>query len=348
MAEPPIDGPDQRARLAAWLSARLGAPVTIGAMARMSGGAIQENWRLHLDVGGAASELVLRTDAASVVAASAGREEEFRVLAHAYRAGITVPEPIGFCADRSVIGRPFSVARRIHGVADARRLTREEALIPDHEALGEALGAELARIHAIRPPVADLDVLPRPAGVPALARIALYRGWLDALAHPQPAIEWALRRLELRAPAAEIVTLVHGDYRTGNLMIDAGRLTAVLDWEFAAWGDPVEDIGWFCARCWRFARPDREGGGLASRAAFYRGYEREAGRTIPAAAVPFWEAMATLRWAIIALQQGERYRADATPTLEPAMTGRLAPQLVLDALEQVDALAPLAETADAR
>jgi aminoglycoside phosphotransferase (APT) family kinase protein len=348
MAEAAIDGPDQRARLAAWLGARLDSPVAIRAMARMSGGAIQENWSLQLDVGGTATELVLRTDAASVVAASAGREEEFRVLAHAWRAGVTVPEPIGFCADRGVIGRPFAVARRVEGIADPRRLTRDEALIPDRESLGEALGAELARIHAIRPPIADLDFLPLSNGVPAQARIGRYRRWLDALAHPQPAIEWALRRLELHAPAAETVTLVHGDYRTGNLMIDAGRLTSVLDWEFAGWGDPMEDIGWFCARCWRFARPDREGGGLASRAAFYRGYERQAGHTIRETAVPFWEAMATLRWAIIALQQGERYRAEATPTLEPAMTGRLAPQLALDALDQVDAIAPLAEPQDAR
>ncbi len=144
------------------------------------------------------------------------------------------------------------------------------------------------------------------------------------------------------------MTLVHGDYRTGNLMIDAGRLTGVLDWEFAGWGDPAEDIGWFCARCWRFARPDREAGGLASRAAFYRGYEGKAGHAVQETAVPFWEAMATLRWAIIALQQGERYRAEATPTLEPAMTGRLAPQLALDALEQVDAIASLGEPEDAR
>ncbi len=212
MAEAAIDAPDQRARLAAWLSARLDAPVAIRAMARMSGGAIQENWMLQLDVRGATSELVLRTDAASVVAASAGRQEEFRVLAHAYRAGVTVPEPIGFCADCGVIGRPFSVARRVHGIADPRRLTREEALIPDREALGEALGAELARIHVIRPPVADLDFLPLPDGVPALARIRPVQG-LARRPRPSPAGD----RMGVAAPGTACAGGRGGDARAWRL-----------------------------------------------------------------------------------------------------------------------------------
>ena len=50
-------------------------------------------------------------------------------------------------------------------------------------------------------------------------------------------------------------------------------MTGILDWEFAGWGDPDEDIGWFCCKGWRFARLDREAGGIAERAPFYRGYE---------------------------------------------------------------------------
>ena len=68
--------------------------------------------------------------------------------------------------------------------------------------------------------------------------------------------------------------LCHRDFRTGNYMLDIGSrgatLTGILDWEFAGWGDPDEDIGWFCCKGWRFSRLDREAGGIAARAPFYQ------------------------------------------------------------------------------
>ncbi len=87
----------------------------------------------------------------------------------------------------------------------------------------------------------------------------------------------------------------------------APKLTAILDWEFAGWGDPDEDIGWLCCKGWRFGRLDREAGGIAERAPFYRGYESESGRRLDPERVRFWEVMANLRWAVIAMQQSDRF-----------------------------------------
>ena len=109
-------------------------------------------------------------------------------------------------------------------------------------------------------------------------------------------------------------------------MVDAEGLTAILDWEFAGWGDPVQDIGWFCAACWRFGRPDLEAGGIAPRAAFYRGYEAVSGRGIDPEAVRYWEIMAHLRWAVIALEQGHRHVSGQETSLQLAQTGRMAPE----------------------
>ena len=120
------------------------------------------------------------------------------------------------------------------------------------------------------------------------------------------------------------MTLVHQDFRTGNYMVDEGGLTGILDWEFAAWGDPMSDIGWFCARCWRFGNDALEAGGIAPRAPFYRGYERASGRTIEPGRVAFWEVMAHIRWATIALQQGARV-SGGEDSLDLALTGRVYP-----------------------
>jgi aminoglycoside phosphotransferase (APT) family kinase protein len=147
----------------------------------------------------------------------------------------------------------------------------------------------------------------------------------------RPGLEWALRWAERHAPPRGEVVLTHQDFRTGNILVDEAGLTAILDWEFAAWSDPMADIGWFCAECWRFSRPDLEAGGLCDREPFYAGYTEGSGRTIDPARVRWWELMAHVRWAVIALQQGRR-RAGGTEALSLALTGRIADPLELAAL----------------
>jgi len=125
---------------------------------------------------------------------------------------------------------------------------------------------------------------------------------------------------------------VHQDFRTGNYLVDGSGLKAILDWEFAGWGDPMSDLGWFCAQCWRFSRPELEAGGISSRENFYQGYRETADRQINDEAVRFWELIAHLRWAVIALQQSNRHISGNQRSLELALTGRLLPGLELQIL----------------
>lgn len=322
----------RRAELQAWIAERAGAGrARLSGLAKLSGGAIQENWAAELHLDGVLHPVVIRTDAPSGVAVSHGRAQEFALFKAAHEAGVTVPEPLWLETSGTVTGRPFFVMRRARGTAAGHRLVKEE-----NAGLAEALGRELARIHRIRPPRPDLAFLEMPEGSPALHLVGQFRAWLDRHRAPQPVLEWGLRWLELNAPARGEVALCHNDFRTGNYMVEAGRLTAVLDWEFAAWGDPVADIGWLCAPCWRFGARDREVGGIGAREDLYRGYEAESGRPLDRAAVPYWEVMATLRWAIIALQQAERHVSGGETSIELALTAHVVPELELDVLELID------------
>jgi len=321
---------ERKAALEGFLAAAAGAEAVEIVDARpLTDGAIQENWLLDLQVSGGAQagalEAVLRTDARSAVAVSRSRAEEFAVLSAAHRAGVTVPEPLWLCTDHGVIGKPFYVMRRVGGTAAPRRLMKESDLGGDRDELAARLGRELARIHSIVPPQAELAFLGAPPDNPAQAAIARYRGYLDDLGGGFLALEWGLRWCELHAPPPQGPVLLHQDFRTGNYMVDRQGLTGILDWEFAEWGDPMSDIGWFCAACWRYAHPELEAGGIAPRGPFYRGYEAESGRRIDPEAVAFWEIMAHLRWAVIALQQGERTLSGGEDSLELALTGRVYP-----------------------
>ncbi|WP_241687831.1 phosphotransferase family protein [Janthinobacterium sp. 17J80-10] len=327
-----LDSPAVHDSLQRYLLAQAGAAqVAITKMARLSGGAIQENWALDVTVEGGPYQgkqtWVLRTDAPSAVAVSLTRPQEFAVLSVAYQAGVTVPRPLWLCRDPDVAGRDFFVMERIAGVAAGHRLVREAELVPNRAMLGEELGANLAQLHTVVPPQPSLDFLPAPYANHALETIAEYRRHLDHIDVASPALEWGLRWCELHAPASVPACLIHRDYRTGNYMVDQGKLSGVLDWEFAGWGDPREDIGWLMARCWRFSANEREAGGVSHAEDFLRGYQRISGRSFTRAELRYWQVMAHLRWAVIALQQAQRHLSGKQPSLELALTGRLVAEL---------------------
>ena len=332
-----MDDAAQR-RLSTFIGEATGAgSVEILELSRLSGGAIQENWGLTVALTGGPwvgqHRWVLRKDAASGVAVSLGRKEEFTLLRAAEEAGVTVPKPLFLCEDTTVLGTPFYIMARIEGVALGPKVVKDLSLGGDREALTAQLGRELARIHSIVPPQPDLAFLDEAEGHPALRDIARYRAYLDEMGEARPALEWGLAWCADRLPARQETVLVHQDFRTGNYMLDDSGLTGILDWEFCAWGDPMSDLGWFCAQCWRFGRPDLEAGGIGERETFYQGYEEESGRGVDREAVAFWEVMAHLRWAVIALQQGHRHIAGQQASLELALTGRMAAQLELAVLD---------------
>lgn len=327
-----------RERLQGFIARAAGAKsCAITALRRLRGGAIQENWYLDTEITGGAFagslEAVVRTDAASRIDESLKRAQEFILLKAALAAGVTVPEVLWLCRDPSVLGREFFVMRRVAGAAAGHRLVKDERLRQRSEALVEQLGKELARIHTITSSADGFDFLSLPEPSPALYWIDRFRQYLDHLAIPHPVLEWGLRWLERNAPTEAEIVLCHHDFRTGNYMVDESGLTGILDWEFAGWSDFHEDIGWFCARCWRFGVHDREAGGIGARETFYRAYEKASGRRIDPGAVSYWEVMAHVRWAVIALQQAQRHLSGDEPSLEPALTSHLVPGLELEILQ---------------
>ena len=332
---------DRRAALARCLAvAGAASTVEITGLTQLRGGAIQENWAVdaRFSEGPLAGDqrLVVRTAAWTGVAASLSRLEEFAVLKAAFAAGVTVPEPLFASDDAAAFGRPFFVMRRVNGIAAAHRITRDAALEPAFAGIAERLARELARIHTIRPPRPDLYFLAPYAEVGPAQQIAGFLAYLDRHPTPRPVLEWGIRWLETHIPSPAEPVLCHHDFRTGNYMLDGAELTGILDWEFAGWGDPHEDIAWFCCKGWRFARLDREAGGITNRTSFYRAYESASGRCIDPKRVRFWEVLASVRWAVIALQQSDRYMIGGERSLDLALTGRRATECELEILMLLD------------
>lgn len=326
-----------QSRLQPYLARRLNAPVSITRFTALIGGACQDNYAVDLYVGDdpTPGEYVLRTDKGRALALSLSREAEYHVIESAYRAGVKTPKPFLLEPSPEVLGHPFYLMARIAGTAIARKVLSDPGLASVRAKLSVELAEQLARIHTITPEH-DGPPLPVPKQSPVQSALEQARASLDGLSEPLPALELGLRWLQANAPPKSRVTLVHGDYRTGNFMVTPDGLSGVLDWEFAHYGDPLEDVAWIGIRDWRFGRLEQPVGGFAYREPFYRAYEAASGREVNAAYVHYWEVFGNFNWAGGAAQQAERHLSGADRSIELASIGRRVPEMAYEMLRLIE------------
>jgi aminoglycoside phosphotransferase (APT) family kinase protein len=296
---------------------------------RLSGGASQETWRFDMlhpqgNVGAILRRAPLGYSAAPERAA--GLNAEARLMQMAFDAGVPSPRVLHVLAPEDGLGTGF-IMQRVEGETIARRILRGEEFAEARGRLARQLGAVLAGIHGL--PHAQLPDLRR---VIAAMELDEFERDYRSLNWPKPVFELALRWLRERDPGPPPeVTLVHGDFRNGNLIIGPDGVRAVLDWELAHFGDPMEDLGWVCVNSWRFGEVDKPVGGFGSREELFAGYEA-AGRRVDPARVKFWEIMGTLRWGLMCGGMMQRFRKIPDYSMEHAMIGRRASETEIDLL----------------
>src|SRR5579872_7002740 len=311
-----------------------GSAAELTSLARESGGASRQTWSFDAVVAGQRHALILRRDPPGISRgerekqASLDRATEFRVLRAAFAAGVRAPEVLFELLPEDGLGEAY-VMRRIGGTAIARKLLRDSPYAEARQKIASQLGEILARIHAV-----DRATLPPLAHREAADHIAGLRQILDVLGEPQPVFELALSWLDRRKPPpARAPVLVHGDYRTGNYLSDESGVTAILDWEGAHLGDPVEDLGWLCVKRWRFGAVDRPAGGFGRREELWAAYERAGGARIDPERAHWWEVFGTARWGIICHTQAYKHLSGAQKSMELASIGRRAVETEVDLLQ---------------
>jgi aminoglycoside phosphotransferase (APT) family kinase protein len=305
-----------RDELAAVVEEDLGAGVRIEDLAPLVGGASRELWSFDLVVGEERRACVLRRDPEGAGDPS-GRRREWEVLRAAFDAGVPVPEPLWFVDGASGTG---FVMERLQGEAIARRLLRDDRYETARGRLTGQVAAAAARIHRI--PLDELPSVEVPPGPPVEAAIGALEAELDRIGEPHPALELGLRWLRRNLPEPVEAGLVHGDFRTGNFLVDEEGLVAALDWELCHAGDPAEDLGWLCIRSWRFGADARPAGGFGSRDELLEAYTAAGGRRVTREDLRFWEVFGNVRWGVICLVQADAHLSGAVQSLERAAIGR--------------------------
>jgi aminoglycoside phosphotransferase (APT) family kinase protein len=331
-----INVPDRRDALQHFLAQAKGEKdLRIVELSRLSGGTVQQNWRVEVESSAGAARWVLRTAEAMGVKDSLNASQEHEVMKAAHAAGVRMPAPLWCCADPAVLGQNFFVMDFLDGMAEPHKLFGSLTSAEQGERIVEQVGEALGRMQAVKPGAGVLPFLKKPGKDVAKETVSYLRAYLDSHELPHPAIEFGLRWLETNAPPANDIVLCHGDFRTGNYMVKDGQLQGLLDWELAHWGDPHEDLGWLCQRFFRFGQVGLKAGGMAGSAALYRGYERTSGRRIDPEVMAYWDIMANVKWAAVSLQQAARYTSGSVDAFELALVGLGTAEMEMEALDLI-------------
>jgi aminoglycoside phosphotransferase (APT) family kinase protein len=324
--------------LAAFMTRALG-PGELSGLGRLSGGANMESWAFDwVGPEGQGGYVLRRAPSAEYMADRPyGHPTEAALVMAAHAAGVKAPEVVGVLADGDGMGTGYVMRRVLAEVSPAKILPAPPpSLVAD-------LGRELARIHAI-PAETIPDAIPHMDTAAALAelkaRFLTYGG-------DRPAIALAIKWCEDHLPEAAPPVLVHGDYRMGNIMVDADGLAVVLDWELAHRGDAHEDLAFGCMTVWRFGQLDRPAFGVGSLDEYFAAYEAAGGATVDRDRFRFWLVYRTLWWALGCLQMGQAWRSGADTTVERVVVGRRTAEQELDLIALLEAEAPEAERARA-
>jgi aminoglycoside phosphotransferase (APT) family kinase protein len=224
------------------------------------------------------------------------------------------------------------VMRRVAGETIARKIQRDEAFASARTRLVGQLGAALGAIH--RADMAALPALPRRDLEQTLHKLAAR---CAALQRPNAVFAHALRWLREHRPDAadERLTLVHGDYRLGNVIVTPNGLAAVLDWEIAHLGDPAEDLAWITLPPWRFGRIRQPVAGLGTREQLFEAYEAATGWRVDEHRVRWWQAAGSLRWGLGCAGMREWFDSGRDPSVERAMIARRVSENEIDLLRLI-------------
>jgi len=317
--------------------------VQVSGLAQMAGGASRELWRLDVEVAegewaGRHPLVMQRPLGGKIHAHALDLKQEFIVRQAAYKSGLPVPRPFWLLED--FLGRYATFAEQLAGETIGRKIVKDAQWESARARLPTQMGATLAAIHRIDLNEHDLHpVLPSPPPglTPAQWHLREMEADLDRIGEPHPAIELCLRWLHRHEPPpSERLTLVHGDYRLGNMMINANGLCGVLDWEFAQIGDPMEDVSWGMVRDWRFGVDQLRYGGVGQPEEFWAAYQAAGGEPIDPVRARYWEVMGNVRWAAGTLNQAERYLSGQEDNLEFASLGRRCAEMELEALRLIE------------
>jgi aminoglycoside phosphotransferase (APT) family kinase protein len=237
------------------------------------------------DLGEIRDEIVIRREPEGGIQENYDYAKEYKVLDALWKSGVPVPQVLWYEGDKSLFVRPFYAMKKVDG--DIQKLDPRGAMecvfdCEERVSIGEDFVKILADLHNINWQTAGLEFMNDiPEGKNHIQyEIEMCESAIERSGyrnHPMRSLIFNMMKANMPTPGP--LSVVHGDYRTGNFVTNRGRIKAVLDWELCHLGDPHEDLAYVLSPVWRSAG-DGLVNHLMTEEEFIQKYEELSGRKV--------------------------------------------------------------------
>lgn len=317
-------------QLASVLSKKLlevGIEGKISNLEPLTGGASKEIWKFEVSDAKQSAKMILRRGSGIEGPLAIKTADEARIQKEVIKVGAPVPIILAVSKKEEELGDAY-IMHFVEGESIARKILRDKEYKKALPILAYQCGEAIAKIHNVD--INNFSFLPKK---PAENQLEDLYSTYQSFEQPSPVFEYAYLWLKEQDFGNFQESLVHGDFRLGNIIVNADGLQSIIDWELAHIGNPLQDLGWVCGNSWRFGKNDKVVGGFGELEDLLEGYNSVSKLKVNKEMVRCWQVFGTFRWGVICLIQAYAHLNGTINSIEKAAIGRRVSETEIDIVD---------------
>ena len=293
----------------------------------LTGGASKEIWKFEVSNAKQSTKMILRRGSGIEGPLAIKTADEARIQKEVIKVGAPVPIILAVSKNDEELGDSY-IMHFVEGESIARKILRDKEYKKALPILAYQCGEAIAKIHNVD--INNFSFLPKK---PAEDQLEDLYSTYQSFEQPSPVFEYAYLWLKEQDFGNFQESLVHGDFRLGNIIVNAEGLQSIIDWELAHIGNPLQDLGWVCGNSWRFGKSDKVVGGFGEIEDLLEGYNSISKLKVDKEMVKCWQVFGTFRWGVICLIQAYAHLNGTINSVEKAAIGRRVSETEIDIVD---------------
>ena len=278
----------------------------------LTGGASKEIWKFEVSNAKQSTKMILRRGSGIEGPLAIKTADEARIQKEVIKVGAPVPIILAVSKNEEELGDSY-IMHFVEGETIARKILRDKEYKKALPLLAYQCGEAIAKVHNVD--IDNFSFLPKK---PAEDQLEDLYATYQSFEQPSPVFEYAYLWLKEQDFSNFQESLVHGDFRLGNIIVNGEGLQSIIDWELAHIGNPLQDLGWVCGNSWRFGKSDKVVGGFGELEDLLEGYNSISKLKVNKEMVKCWQVFGTFRWGVICLIQAYAHLNGTINSIEKA------------------------------
>ena len=293
----------------------------------LTGGASKEIWKFEVSNAKQSTKMILRRGSGIEGPLAIKTADEARIQKEVIKVGAPVPIILAVSKNEEELGDSY-IMHFVEGETIARKILRDKEYKQALPLLAYQCGEAIAKVHNVD--IDNFSFLPKK---PAEDQLEDLYTTYQSFEQPSPVFEYAYLWLKEQDFSNFQESLVHGDFRLGNIIVNGEGLQSIIDWELAHIGNPLQDLGWVCGNSWRFGKNDKVVGGFGELEDLLEGYNSISKLKVNKEMVKCWQVFGTFRWGVICLIQAYAHLNGTINSIEKAAIGRRVSETEIDIVD---------------